>query len=99
MKGNIYAIKSLSSNHIYIGCTKQPISVRFSKHKYDSRCNHRIKPLHKIIMANGGFDNFYIKTLKEITCNSLDELRVIEKKIIQDYRNNKDFSLMNSQLN
>jgi len=99
MKGNIYAIKSLSTNHIYIGSTKQPLSVRYSKHKYDSQIKHRIKPLHKTIMENGGFDNFYIKTLKEITCDTLEELRVIEKKIIQDYRNNKDFLLMNYQLN
>jgi hypothetical protein len=98
MKGNIYAIKSLSSNHIYIGSTIQPLSIRYSKHKYDSQYTHRIKPIHKTIMENGGFDNFYIKTLKEITCDSLEELRVIEKKIIQDYRDNKDFSLMNTRL-
>ncbi len=99
MKGSVYAIKSLSSNHIYIGSTKQPLSIRYSKHKYDSQYTHRIKPIHKIILENGGFDNFYIKTLKEITCDSLEELRVIEKKIIQDYRDNKDFLLMNSKLN
>jgi len=97
-KGYIYSIKSLNTNHIYIGSTKQPLSIRFSKHKYDSQYQHRIKPLHKTILDLGGFDNFQIYPLKELTCNSIDELRVIEKKIIDDYNNNDNYILMNSRL-
>ena len=98
-KGYIYSIKSLNSNHIYIGSTKQSLSIRYSKHKYDSQYQHRIKPIHKTILDNGGFDNFQIQPLKELTCNSIEELRVIEKKIIDDYKNNNNYILMNTNLN
>lgn len=97
-KGYIYSIKCINNNLIYIGCTKQCLSVRYSKHKYDSKFNHRIKPIHKIILNNGGFNNFTIQPLKELTCNSIEELRVIEKKIIDDYKDNKDYKLMNTRL-
>jgi hypothetical protein len=50
-----------------------------------------------MILETGGFDNYYIKILKEYdNLNSLEELREYEKKIINDYRNN-DYNLMNSQ--
>ena len=94
-KGYIYWIKSLNTNDIYIGSTKQPISVRYSKHKYDSVFENRIKPVHRIILSYGGFDNHQIQLLKEIDVNSLVELREYEKKIIKDYRNNPKYSLMN----
>ena len=98
MKGCIYCIKSLNqNNNIYIGCTKQPLNVRYAKHRYDSKHQHRIKPVHKMILETGGFDNYYIKTLKEFdNLNSLEELREYEKKIINDYIDN-DYNLMNSQ--
>ena len=97
MKGCIYCIKSLNQNNIYIGCTKQPINVRYAKHRYDSKHQHRIKPVHKKILETGGFDNYYIKILKEYdNLHSLVELREYEKKIINDYRDNDDYTLMNS---
>jgi hypothetical protein len=99
MKGYIYCIKPLNqneNNNIYIGCTKQPINIRYCKHRYDSKHQHRIKPVHKIILETGGFDNYYIKILKEFdNLNSLVELREYEKKIINDYRNNTNYTLMN----
>jgi len=97
-KGTVYAIKSLTSNYIYIGSTKQSLSIRYSKHKHDSKNLHRMKPIHKIILQNGGFDNFQIKTLKEVNCNSLIELQLYEKKIIDNYKDNNSFVLMNKQL-
>ena len=98
-KGYIYCIKSFNTNHIYIGSTKQLLSIRYSKHKYDSQYQHRIKPIHKTILENGGFDNFQIRPLKELTCNSIEELRVMEKKIIDDYKHNDNYILMNTNLN
>ena len=98
MKAQIYCIKSLNQNYIYIGCTKQALNVRYSKHKYDSKHEHRIKPVHKMILETGGFDNYQIKTLKEFdNINSLEELREYEKKIINDYQNNDEYTLMNKQ--
>jgi hypothetical protein len=97
MKGCIYCIKSLNDNNIYIGSTIQPINVRYSKHKYDSKHSHRIKPVHKMILDTGGFDNYEIKTLKELSCNTIIELREYEKKIINDYRDNDIYKIMNSK--
>jgi hypothetical protein len=49
-----------------------------------------------MILETGGFDNYYIKTLKEFdNLNSLEELREYEKKIINDYIDN-DYNLMNT---
>jgi hypothetical protein len=96
MRGFIYCIKSPNNNNIYIGCTKQPLNVRYSKHKYDSKHQHRIKPVHKMILDTGGFDNYQIEPLEELSCNTIQELRDYEKRIITDYRNNNDYRIMNT---
>ena len=95
MKGIIYCIKSLNSNLIYIGCTKQSLATRRAKHIYDSKIEKRIKPVHKVILQNGGFKNFEMKIIKEVEDLSL--LHLQEKKIIEDYKNNPDFILMNTR--
>ena len=66
-KGIIYCIKSLNSNLIYIGSSKQSLAMRKAKHIYDSKHEHRIKPVHRTILKNGGFQNFQMKLLKEVT--------------------------------
>ena len=98
VKGYIYCFKCLNSDLIYIGSTKQSLAIRKAKHIYDSKKEHRIKPVHKQILETGGFDNYYIKILKEYdNLHSLEELREYEKKIINDYRDNDEYTLMNSQ--
>ena len=94
-KGIIYCIKSLNSNLIYIGCTKQSLATRIAKHIYDSKKEKRMKPVHRTILQNGGFKNFEIKAIKEVEDLSL--LNLQEKKIIEDYKNNPDFILMNTR--
>ncbi len=94
-KGIIYSIESLTSNLIYIGSTKQKLSTRRAKHIYDSKHTTRMKPVHKLILKNGGFDNFQMKVIKEVEDLSL--LLLQEKKIIEDYKNNPDFILMNTR--
>ena len=96
MKGYIYIIRCINNNLIYIGSTKQNINIRYSKHIYDSKIEKRAKPFHKIVMSNDGWDNFNINILKEIECNSIEELRCHESKIIDDYRKNANFKLMNT---
>ncbi len=93
-KGIVYCIKSLNSNLIYICCTKQSLSTRRAKHIYDSKKENRMKPVHKLILENGGFNNFHFKTIKEV--DDLSLLLLQEKKIIEDYKHNKDYILMNS---
>jgi len=50
-----------------------------------------------MILDTGGFDNYEIKTLKELSCNTIIELREYEKKIINDYRDNDNYKIMNSK--
>ena len=78
-KGIIYCIKSLNSNLIYIGCTKQSLATRRAKHIYDSKIEKRMKPVHRTILQNGGFKNFEIKTIKEV--DDLSLLHFHEKKL------------------
>ena len=92
----IYCIKGITNNYIYIGKSIQSINSRKSKHVYDAKFEKRMKPVHKIILANGGFLNFDFKILKIV-----DEINLLchyEKKIIDDYKNNEEFILMNKQL-
>ena len=94
MKGIIYCFKCLNSNLIYIGSTKQSMATRKAKHIYDSKHLKRSKPVHKIILDNGGFDKFQMKILKEV--EDLKLLHLYEKKIIEDYKNNSNYKLMNT---
>ena len=98
MKGVIYSIRSLSSNHIYIGSTKQQLNIRKSKHIYDSKVQKRSKPIHKFINSNGSWDNFQFSTIMEDDFNSIVELRLKEKKIIEDYKQNNNFILLNTKM-
>ena len=93
-KGIIYCIKSLNSNLIYIGSSKQSFANRKAKHIYDSKHFKRCKPVHKIILDNGGFDNFQMRVLKYV--DDISILHLYEKKIIEDYKNNDNYKLMNT---
>lgn len=92
--GYIYCFKCLNSNLIYIGSSKQSLATRKAKHIYDSKHEHRIKPVHRTILNNGGFKNFQMKLLKVVDDISL--LHLYEKKIIEDYKNNNNYKLMNT---
>ena len=94
VKGSIYCFKCLNSNLIYIGSTRQSLATRKAKHIYDSKKEHRIKPVHRIINANGGFINFQMKLLKEV--DDISMLHLYEKKIIDDYKCNDNYKLMNT---
>ncbi len=70
MKGIIYCIKSLNSNVIYIGSSKQSITTRKSKHIYDSKHSKRCKPVHRYINENGTWSNYVFEKLEQ---KELDE--------------------------
>lgn len=94
VKGYIYCFKCLNNNLIYIGSSKQSLATRKAKHIYDSKHQHRIKPVHKTILNNGGFENFQMRLLKEV--NDISLLHLYEKKIIENYKNNINYKLMNT---
>ena len=62
----IYCFKSLNSNLIYIGCSINSLATRKAKHKYDSKHSKRQKPVHRMILEHGGFENFQMRILKEV---------------------------------
>ena len=96
MKATIYAIRHLYNNQIYIGSTiEKNIKVRLSKHKYDSRFESRAKPFHKIVNDTGGWSQYYISVIKELNCDSIEELRCHENKIISDYKCNPQYHILN----
>ena len=97
MKGIIYCINSLNTNYIYIGCSKQPLSVRKSKHIYDSKKQLRAKPVHKFICENGDWVNYEFKIINNIECDNLKELRIKEKEVIDEYKLNSDYQLLNTR--
>ncbi len=78
VKGSIYCFKCLNNNLIYIGSTRQSLATRNAKHIYDNKKEHRITPVHRIILNNGGFQNFQMKLLKEVVYLSF--LHLYEKK-------------------
>ena len=90
----IYCFRSLKSNLIYIGCSINSLATRKAKHIYDSKHSKRQKPVHRMILEHGGFENFQMRILKEV--KDLNMLHLYEKKIIEDYKNNKEYILMNT---
>lgn len=97
MKGIIYCIRGINNNLVYIGCSKSSLNIRKSKHIYDSKIENRQKPVHKLINSNGGFDNFQMILLKEV--DDIKLLHLYEKKIIENYKGNKNYRLMNTYIN
>lgn len=90
-------IRSKTANDIYIGCTKQTLNIRRSKHIYDSKNNKRMKPIHKHINDNGGWTNYNFEIIEEKEYENLKDLRDTEKQLIQSYKNDNDYLLMNSR--
>jgi hypothetical protein len=97
MRGLIYMIRSKTANDIYIGCTKQTLNIRRSKHIYDSKKNKRMKPIHKHINNNGGWSNYNFEIIEEKEYENLKDLRDKEKQLIQSYKNDNDYLLLNSR--
>jgi group I intron endonuclease len=73
-KGKIYGIRNNVNNKIYIGSTTELLSVRLSKHFYNSK-----KVLDYSLPVNQiGENNFYIELIEKYACNSKKELENIE---------------------
>ena len=90
-------IRSKTANDIYIGCTKQSLNVRRSKHIYDGKKTKRMKPIHKHIDDNWGWTNYNFEIIEEKEYETLKDLREIEKQFIKSYKDNDEYSLLNSR--
>ena len=68
---------------LYVGQTKESLSIRWSKHRSSCRLNPQ-QNLHRFIMQNGGTDNFEMFLIEEITDN--EHLRGREKHHIESLK-------------
>jgi len=73
---------------VYIGSTVD-FDKREGRHKNNcinpDRTEYNIK-LYRIIRANGGWDNFSMIALEEVTCENKEQLLMIEKKYQIEYK-------------
>ena len=91
----IYKIYSDLGDKVYIGCTtKQYLSQRMAKHKYDytyykkKREDTGFAFVYSYLMFDEyGVDNCKIELLESYPCNSIDEIRKREAHYIQTVPN------------
>ena len=56
-----------------------------------------MKPIHKHINNNGGWSNYNFEIIEEKEYENLKDLRDKEKQLIQSYKKDNDYLLLNSQ--
>lgn len=83
MIGRIYKIYSNETSKVYIGSTKQPISVRLSKHRHDY---HRFTNLSKYHYVSSfelmKYPDAKIELLEEIEYDTKKQLYKLESEYI-----------------
>ena len=85
IQGKIYKITNTIDNSLYIGSTILDLKIRFSLHKNHSKmCKHTL--LYKKINELG-FENFKIELVKEVECDSKQDLKTIEGSFIKQFGN------------
>ena len=104
-KSIIYKLccKDLTIQDIYIGST-----VNFRNRKYDHKkvCNNSKFPNYKhykyeFIRNNGGWDNWDMIQIKEVSCNNKRELEAEERKVFEELKptlnKNNPFTTLNEK--
>jgi antitoxin component YwqK of YwqJK toxin-antitoxin module len=79
--GKIYKIVNDTNNMLYIGCTTQELSRRFSVHRLRGRTLAASSKLYLAMHALGA-DHFRIVLIERFACNSKDELEAKEYAIM-----------------
>ena len=76
--GKIYKIVNNIDSDIYIGSTTNSLHLRFAVHILTARYTKSKNRLLYKKMNSFGVENFKIELLDEITCESKNDLRVLE---------------------
>lgn len=82
-KGRIYTIRCRTNNKlIYVGCTTQPLSVRFAEHKRKNvtAISHYINNPEN----NTTWDDWYVELYENCNCNNKEELLKREGEVIRE---------------
>lgn len=83
MKGKIYRLVD-AEGYFYIGSTtKRLLCQRMSQHRYDSRNHPERSPYTHFNTA--GFDTVKIELLKEIECETFEEVLFEERLIMEEH--------------
>lgn len=73
---NCYIYKLISKDpnikDIYVGHSVEYPTIRYSKHKYDSKTYPK-RHIYSFINKNGGIDNFVLEKIEDYPCNSRRE--------------------------
>jgi len=80
-KGKVYAIRSHSTDKIYIGSTIETLSSRMSKHRYDYKNNNGVSSSEIL-----KFNDYYIELLCDYPCERKEQLDRKEGECIRQYK-------------
>ena len=88
--GKIYVLKRTKDDKtFYVGSTINPLSKRLWGHNASlSKDTHKHLPVYKYINKKGGKDAFYIELYKRYPCQSIEELRKFEGRVIRRLKGN-----------
>ena len=84
MNGIVYVITNTVNARIYVGSTTRKLQQRWTEHQYDAK-TASMKPLH-VAMRELGVDNFKIKAVRKVSCNTMRELHEAETLVMKKYR-------------
>ena len=80
-KGKVYAIRSHSTDKVYIGSTIETLSSRMSKHRYDFKHNHGVTSSEIL-----KFNDCYIELICDYPCERKEQLDRKEGEYIRQYK-------------
>jgi len=80
-KGKVYAIRSHSTDKIYIGSTIETLSSRMAKHRYDYKNNKGLSSSEIL-----KFNDYYIELLCDFPCDRKEQLDKKEGEYIRQYK-------------
>ena len=85
--GKIYTIRCYTDiSLVYVGSTTKKLCDRKSNHKSNViKCPEN--SFYKIVIDNGGWDNWYIELVENYPCNSKEELEKREGEIMREIGN------------
>lgn len=93
-RSQIYIIKFNDNNkHIYIGSTVNSLSFRFTHHKNSN--NKTSLGIYIDKYYNGDWSNCYIELLEYFKCNNKKELLQRENELINEYKLNDNYEVIN----